>query len=115
MPTIHFVNEKKQIQVPAGANLRREARRAGIQLYRGKDRLLNCHGFGQCGSCRVLIAKGMDNTNPRPLIERIRMWFSMAYVGNEGQMRLSCQTKVLGDVEVVTQPELNLFGENFFS
>jgi ferredoxin len=40
---------------------------------------------------------------------------SMAYIGNEGQMRLSCQTLVNGDVEVVTQPSLNLFGENFFS
>jgi len=115
MPTINFVNEKKQIQVPEGANLRREARRAGIQVYRGKDRLLNCHGFGQCGSCRVLITKGTDHTNARTLIERIRMWFSMAYVGNEDRMRLSCQTKVRGDIDVVTRPELNLFGENFFS
>ena len=115
MATIKFVNEKKEIQVPEGSNLRREARRAGVQLYSGPHRLLNCRGFGQCGSCRVLVTKGMENTNRRPLLERIRLWFSMAYVGNEQTMRLACQTKVHGDVEVVTCPALNLYGENFFS
>jgi hypothetical protein len=30
-------------------------------------------------------------------------------------MRLACMTKVLGDIEVETGPELDLFGENFFS
>jgi hypothetical protein len=30
-------------------------------------------------------------------------------------MRLACQSKVMGDVEVHTCPPLNLFGENFFS
>jgi ferredoxin len=45
----------------------------------------------------------------------MRLKMSMAYIGNEEQMRLSCQTQVNGDVDVVTQPELNWFGENFFS
>ena len=35
MPTIKFVNEKKEIQVPVGANLRNEAMRAGVQVYPG--------------------------------------------------------------------------------
>lgn len=30
-------------------------------------------------------------------------------------MRLSCQTKVHGDIEVETCPKVNLFGDNFFS
>ena len=38
----------------------------------------------------------------------------MAYIGHEDQMRLSCQTLVNGDVDIVTQPD-QLFGENFFS
>jgi hypothetical protein len=40
---------------------------------------------------------------------------SFAFIGNEHQMRLACMTQVLGDIEVETRPELNLFGENFFS
>ena len=115
MPTITFTSEKKEIQVPAGANLRTEALRAGVQLYPGVHKLLNCHGLGQCGSCRVLITKGMENTSRRGHLESARMAVSLAYIGNEKTMRLACQTKVNGDITVETTPPLNLFGENFFS
>jgi ferredoxin len=40
---------------------------------------------------------------------------NLAYIGNEETMRLACQMRVKGDIEVETGPELNLFGENFFS
>ena len=53
MPTITFVNEKKEIQVPDGANLREEALKAGVNLYYGfngvgasLNKVFNCHGFG---------------------------------------------------------------------
>ena len=115
MATIRFINEKKEIQVPEGANLRREAMRAGVGIYKGKDRMLNCHGWGGCGTCRVLITKGMENTSKMGILERARLKFSLAYIGNEQTMRLACQTKVLGEVEVLTKPPLNLYGENFFS
>ena len=129
MPIVKFVNEKKELEVPKGANLRREAMRAGINLYAQgngwlsslKMYVLNCHGLGQCGTCRVLITKGMENTNPRGLVERCRFRLplpepcSMGFIGNEDTMRLACRTEVHGDIEVRTRPELNLFGENFFS
>lgn len=115
MPTITFTSEKKEIQVPAGANLRTEALRAGVQLYPGVHKVLNCHGLGQCGSCRVLITKGMENTSRKGLLESARMAVSLAYIGNEQTMRLACQTRVNGDITVETKPPLNLFGENFFS
>ena len=115
MPTITFTSEKKEIQVPAGANLRTEALRAGVQLYPGVHKLLNYHGLGQCGSCRVLITNGMENTSRRGLLESARMAVSLAYICNEKTMRLACQTKVNGDITVETTPPLNLFGENFFS
>ena len=86
-----------------------------MQLYPGVHKLLNCHGLGQCGSCRVLITKGMENTSRRGLLESARMAVSLAYIGNEKTMRLACQTKVNGDITVETTPPLNLFGENFFS
>jgi ferredoxin len=115
MPIINFVNEKKQIQVPPGANLRKEALKAGVEVYKGIHKVLHCPGIAQCGTCRVLITKGMENTNPRTLLERMRMKFSFAYIGNEESMRLSCQTQVNGDIDVVTTPAMNLYGENFFS
>ena len=115
MPTITFASEKKEIQVPAGANLRTEALRAGVQLYPGIHKLLNCHGLGQCGSCRVLITKGMENTSRKGFLESARLAVSLAAIGNEETMRLACQTRVNGDITVETKPPLNLFGENFFS
>jgi ferredoxin len=115
MPTITFTSEKKEIQVPAGANLRTEALRAGVQLYPGVHKVLNCHGLGQCGSCRVLITKGRENASRKGFMESARLAVSLAYIGNEQTMRLACQTRVNGDITVETKPALNLFGENFFS
>ena len=115
MPTITFANEKKEIQVPEGANLRREALAAGVRLYPGIHAVANCHGMGSCGSCRVLITKGMENTSPRGILESARMAVSLAYIGNEATMRLACQTRVKGDITVTTCPPMNLFGDNFFS
>jgi ferredoxin len=115
MPTITFTSEKKEIQVPAGANLRKEALRAGVSLYPGVHRFLNCHGLGQCGSCRVLITKGMENTSKKGLLESARLAVSLAAIGKEDTMRLACQTKVNGDITVETKPSMNLYGENFFS
>ncbi|MBX3411106.1 MAG: (2Fe-2S)-binding protein [Pirellulales bacterium] len=115
MPVINFVNEKKQIEVPEGTNLRRAALDAGVQLYPFPHNYLNCHGFAQCGSCRVLVTKGMENTSDKGMFEKARLALSFAYIGNEETMRLSCQTKVEGDIDVVTTPPMNLYGENFFS
>jgi ferredoxin len=112
---VNFVNEKKQIEVPKGANLRQEARKHGIELYKFPDKYINCRGFGLCATCRVLIPKGMENTNEKTTIEKLRMKISLAAIGHEDDMRLSCQTKVEGDIDVITRPEMNLYGENFFS
>jgi ferredoxin len=133
MPTITFVNEKKEIQVPAGANLRKEAINAGVNLYYGfngvgqtANRLLNCHGLGACGTCRVLVTKGMENTNPLTLREKVKFRSilptpvpdplpCLAYIGHEDTMRLACCVEVKGDISVETNPQLDLFGDNFFS
>src|SRR5262245_12600251 len=54
MPKVTIANEKKEIDVPAGANLRVELRKAGVQVYSGLARWINCFGHGSCGTCRVL-------------------------------------------------------------
>jgi ferredoxin len=129
MPIVKFINEKKEIDVPYGANLRKEAIKAGINVHQGINgfgaainKYVNCHGISLCGTCRVRVVKGMENTSPMGTLEKIRFYNplpdpfpAMAYIGNEETMRLACQTKVLGDIEVETGPQLDLFGENFFS
>jgi ferredoxin len=118
MPKVTFVNEKKEIEVPQGANLRREAVKAGVQLYRGMDRYLNCRGLGLCGTCRVLVKSGMENLNPRTLMEKLNLNLhpltSFAYIGHEEEMRLSCQVRVNGDCSIATKPEFNVSGDNFW-
>jgi ferredoxin len=111
MPKVVFVNEKQELEVPEGANLRREALKAGIQVYKGLDRYLNCWGNGLCGTCRVLVKKGMDNLSPKTRIERFKLATMLASIGHEDEMRLSCQVQVKGDCTIVTQPPFNLVGE----
>ena len=129
MPTIKFINEKKEIQVPEGTNLRKAAVDAGVNLYQGINgfgasinKYVNCYGFGLCGTCAVSIAKGMENTNKMTLREKMKFkgipvpdLTALHFIGHEDTMRLGCVTTVHGDVEVLTGPPLNLYGENFFS
>jgi len=118
MPIVTFIdrNKKKtEIEVPKGANLRKEALKASIPIYPWIHKFLHCPGLAQCGSCRVLITKGMENASEMGVAERARFMMSMARIGYEETMRLSCQTLVEGDMTVEIQPPLNLYGENFFS
>ena len=137
MPVVKFVKEQKEIEVPEGANLRKEAIKAGVNTHQGLNgfgaginKFANCHGLAQCGTCRVRIVKGMENASKMGFVERTRFRWpvptpvtpggldpipSMAFVGNEETMRLACQVTVHGDMEVETGPELDLYGENFFS
>jgi ferredoxin len=114
MPKVAFVKEKQEIEVPAGANLRQEAIKAGIQVYNGIDRVLNCRGFGLCGTCRVLVKKGMDNLSPKGALERFTLGKSLASIGHEEEMRLSCQVQVNGDCTIETRPAFNWSGDNFW-
>ena len=57
MPLVKFTKENKEIEVPHGANLRKEAIKAGISVHQGVNgfgaainKMLNCHGVGQCGA-----------------------------------------------------------------
>ena len=128
MPTVKFVKEKKEIQVPEGTNLRRAALDAGVNLYNGINglgasinKVFNCHGFGLCGTCLVTVSKGMENLSKMGIRERLEFkgiptpGAALHYIGHEDTMRVACLTEVHGDVEVLTGPELNLWGENFFS
>ncbi len=118
MPKVVIVNEKKEIEVQAGANLRTEAIKAGVSLYKGLDRYLNCRGLGICGTCRVLVKKGMENLNAKTLKEKINFNLHpmslLAALGHEDEIRLACQIQVNGDCSIETTPAFNWSGENFW-
>ncbi len=126
MPKVTFVNEKCEIEVPEGANLREEALKAGIQvnfqpgpefvqpLIQPLSRYLHCRGHGSCGTCLVQVKKGLENLAPKSAWEKFRLSAMMATIGREEETRLACQTQIKGDCTVVTNPGIDFDGENFW-
>lgn len=119
MPVVNFVKEKKKVEVPQGANLRKEAFKAGVQVYPGIHQVLHCPGWGLCGSCRVKVVKGTEaHLKKQSWYERLMMLLNpltfFSRIGCEKELRLSCQTKVTGDIDVETQPGINWHGEKFW-
>jgi ferredoxin len=118
MPKVVIANEKKEIEVPEGSNLRQELMKAGVPVYGTLESYLNCRGLGLCGTCKILVKKGMENLNGKTIMEKFNFNFHpmtmMAYIGHEEEMRLSCQVEVKGDCTIETRPPLNLSGETFW-
>jgi ferredoxin len=114
MPKVTIVNEKKEIEVPEGANLRQELMKAGIEVYNGLDKYLNCRGNGLCGTCRILVKKGGENLSPKKGLERFKLATMLSAIGHEDEMRLSCRVQVKGECTIETRPAMNLYGENFW-
>ncbi|MEZ6056916.1 MAG: 2Fe-2S iron-sulfur cluster-binding protein [Planctomycetaceae bacterium] len=118
MPKVTIANDKRTIEVPEGANLRKEAMKNGVELYSGPYRYLNCRGFGLCCSCRVTVTKGDENLSKRGLWEKLHMLINpfgfFARLGSDQEVRLACQTRVKGDCTVISRPELNWHGEEKF-
>lgn len=93
MPKIRF--EGKEISCKSGANLRDVILASGSCVHNGNSKFFNCLGFGTCGTCTVKV-KG--EVNEMTLTEKIRLELPPHKI-TKG-LRLSCQVKVLGNVEV---------------
>jgi ferredoxin len=105
MPKVTFVREKKTIDVENGANLRATMLANDVSPYRGPSRLLNCHGRGDCKTCKVKI-QPETNVSPKTHAELPRARGAIFQIIDHRELigwRLSCQVKIRGDVEVTTQ------------
>lgn len=98
MTTVNFLKEGKEITVADGANLRFKALENGIDLYTLVGKMMNCGGYGQCGTCIVEIVEGMENLSPRTEVEDRKL------KKKPDTYRLACQTLVHGPVSVKTKP-----------
>ena len=98
MSSIKFINEDKEIIVAQGANLREKAVQNQIDIYTFKGKLMNCGGYGQCGTCVVEIVEGMENLSPRTDFE------SRKLAKKPDSYRFACQALVNGEVSVKTKP-----------
>ncbi len=98
MSTITFVKEDKQVIAADGANLREKALQNKIDRYKFRGKLVNCGGYGQCGTCIVEIVEGTENLSPKTSFEQRRL------KRKPDNYRLACQTLVNGSVKVKTKP-----------
>lgn len=98
MANIKFVNEGKEVVAADGANLREKALQNGIDLYSFMGKMMNCGGYGQCGTCIVEVVEGSENLSPRTEVEKRKL------KKKPDTYRLACQTLVNGPVIVRTKP-----------
>ena len=98
MANIKFVKENKEAIAADGANLRIKAMENGIDIYTFRGKMMNCGGYGQCGTCIVDIVEGIENISPRTEVENRKL------KKKPNTHRLACQSLVNGPVSVVTKP-----------
>lgn len=100
MGNIKFVNENQEVIAANGANLREKALQNKIDLYTFKGKMMNCGGYGQCGTCIVEIVEGTENLSPRTEVENKKL------KKKPDSYRLACQVLVNGPVSVKTKPQV---------
>jgi len=90
-----------EIKAARGANLRELLVGAGMDVYRGSTKYLNCRGKQLCGTCIVDVRDGADQTNRKSNDE----FATLNLQNTQPSCRLSCVTFVYGDVQVSLQPD----------
>lgn len=98
MGSIKFLKEDQEVVTADGANLRLKALENGIDIYKLRGKLMNCGGYGQCGTCIVEVVEGIKNLSPRTEVENRKL------KKKPETYRLACQTLVHGPVSIKTKP-----------
>jgi len=93
MPTVYY--EGEAIECEEGDVLRDVIEEAGLSVYNGRAETLNCRGTGSCGTCAVKVDGEVSEPGRK---ERLRLWAPPHHPTHD--VRLACQTRVEGDVEV---------------
>lgn len=98
MANITFIKENKEVIAADGANLREKAVQNGIDIYTLRGKLVNCGGYGQCGTCIIEIVEGSENLSEKTSFEQKKL------KRKPENYRLACQTLVNGAISVKTKP-----------
>lgn len=94
--TIKCLNEKRLIDVQPNQTILEAALNSDINHPH------ICGGHALCSSCRVRIAKGIENCMSRNEKEK----YVATKLGFTPELRLACQTTIKGDISI-TKPELD--------
>lgn len=91
MPWIRFFENKfSAFEVPSGTTL------MNALLDQDVPVASSCHGDGICSKCRLRIVQGAQSLSaPNPVELELRQRNGIA-----ADFRVSCQTQVLGDIEI---------------
>lgn len=104
MPVVRFYNEQRSHEVEAGTNLREFMQRVHLSPYKGVDMLTNCRGHNFCGTCAVEVVDG-KGASARGQDEEATLAGNLAIAKIvDKNLRLACQTKVMGDMVVKSHP-----------
>ena len=104
MPVVTFYNEHRSHDVETGTNLREFMKRVHVTPYSGLDVLTNCRGHNFCGTCAVEVVDG-KGVSPRGQDEEATLVGNLAIAKIiDKNLRLACQTRVMGDMVVKTHP-----------
>lgn len=93
MPTVTFEGER--IECERGAELRETLLEADLSPHNGASNYANCGGRAICGTCAVEVEGPTGEMTERER-ERLSKWPHDLDSG----LRLACQTRVEGDLEV---------------
>lgn len=85
-----------EIEAAAGVNLRDALLGAGRSPHNEGATWLNCRGLGTCGTCAVEL---VGEVSPPTRLEEARLRFP-PHTGGPGRLRLACQVKALGDLQI---------------
>jgi adenylate cyclase len=86
MPRVTFADVEKSGEFPAGTTLLSIAERLDVRVSHV------CGGDGACGTCRIEVVEGWDQLTPPTPDE--------TYKELDPPYRLSCQSKLIGNVIV---------------
>jgi len=87
---VTFLPNQESVETQPGKTLLEVAKQAGIFVAS------ICGGDGICGKCRLIVQSGEVDASPTTLLSREEI--QAGYV-------LACQTRVIGDVDVLVPPE----------
>ena len=90
----------RTLECELGANLRKVLLANGVDLYNPLANVVNCRGIGTCGTCAVQIDGPVSEANWRDRARR-----SLPPHTADRDLRLACQTHVLGDIRITKYDE----------
>ncbi len=99
MPSVEFQEAKVTCTAEEGADLRKIAHKNKVSVHGGINKVLNCHGFGLCGSDRIKV-------EPKNCVSAMT-WKEKLHVEEKGGVRLACQARLLADATVSIAPALD--------